>query len=425
MPSDFFPLNNFPFSFLRWPMAPVEALYTVLQEEIQAFEKHIKCCQQAFDTHTLYNVLLLLLCEDDGVVGIHSLEQLEKLVESKECNRQDIVRIAISGDKSDIASYISWFVSYVSYLSSLKEEFDAKVVFPLCENLYVNDDSLDGWPLGFMKGCRPHATVSIARTARQLFALRRKWALLLRKDSICEQAFHPQSLLDLQGFAYIHPFVKILRLVPDLFHKSLVAAELTKQWVKYHASRHSSHPEHSHPVLIRRCGDITVMKGNLAHPWHGVSLCQSELPRNHNDCMKTSRPSTANNNKNNRDMYQTAIIQERNQLQEIYGELLSLFWREERSWTLEAEIQEVNQRISDLHLQQEAKKSELKALEQQLKKGNWNVSRAQHQRNLCALNALQRQLRLEKYHKNILQRDWLLELEVRPILIRPIYTVRV
>lgn len=406
-------------------MAPVEALYTILQEEIQTFEKHIKCCQQAFDIHTLYNVLLLLLCEDDGVVEIHSLEQLQKLVECKECNGQDIVRITISGNKSDIASYISWFVSYVSYLSSLKEEFDAKVVFPLCENLYVNDDSLDGWPLGFMKGCRPQATVSIARTARQLFALRRKWALLLRKDSICEQAFHPQSLLDLQGFASIHPFVKILRLVPDLFHKSLVAAELTKQWVKYHASRHSSHPEHSHPILIRRCGDIRVMKGNLSHPWHGVSLCQSELPQNHHDCMKTSRPSKANNNKNNRDMFQTAIIQERNQLQEIYGELLSLLWREERSWTLEAEIQEVNQRISDLHLQQEAKKNELKALEQQLKKGNWNVSKAQHRRNLCELNVLQRQLRLEKYRKNILQRDWLLELEVRPILIRPIYTVRV
>ncbi|XP_034289577.1 uncharacterized protein LOC117675237 isoform X1 [Pantherophis guttatus] len=405
-------------------MAPVEALYTILQDEIQAFEKHIRSCQQAFDIHTLYNVLLLLLHEDDGVVEIHSLQQLEKLVESKDCNREDIVRITISEDKSDIASYISWFVSYVSYLSTLKEEFDAKVVFPLCENLYVNDDSLDGLPLGFLKGCRPHATVSIARTARQLFALRRKWALLLKKDSICEQAFHPQSCLDLQGFAYIHPFVKILRLVPDLFHKSLAAAELTKQWVKYHASRHSSHPEHSHPVLIRRCDDIRVMKGSLAHPWHGASLCQSELSLNHHDCMKTSQPSKADNNKNNMDMYKTTIIQERNQLQETYGELLSLLWREERSWTLEGEIQEVNQRISDLYLQQEAKESELEALEQQLKKGNWNVSRAQRQRNLCELNTLQRQLRLEKYRKNILQGDWLLELEVRPILIRPIYTLQ-
>ncbi|XP_013912295.1 PREDICTED: uncharacterized protein LOC106541392 isoform X2 [Thamnophis sirtalis] len=362
-------------------MAPVEALYTILQDEIQAFEKHIRSCQKAFDIHTLYNVLLLLLQEDDGVVEIHSLQQLEKLVESKECNREDIVRITISENKSDIASYISWFVSYVSYLSSLKEEFDAKVVFPLCENLYVNDDSLDGLPLGFMKGCRPHATVSIARTARQLFALRRKWALLLKKDSICEQTFHPQSRLDLQGFAYTRPFVKILRLVPDLFHKSLAAAELTKQWVKYHASRHSSHPEHSHAVLIQRCDDIRVMKGSLAHPWHDASLCQSELPLNHHDCMKTSRPSKADNNKNNMDMYKTTIIQERNQLQETYGELMSLLWREERSWTLEGEIHEVNQRISVLHLQQEAKESEL---EQQLKEGNWNMSRAQHQRNLFA-----------------------------------------
>ncbi|XP_070592726.1 uncharacterized protein [Erythrolamprus reginae] len=327
-------------------MAPVEALYNILQEEIQAFEKHIRSCQQAFDIHTLYNVLLLLLQEGDGVVvEIHSLEQLEKLVESKECNREDVVRITVSEDKSDIASYISWFVSYVSYLGSLKEEFDAKVVFPLCENLYVNDDSLDGLPLRFMKGLRPHPTVSIAHTARQLFALRRKWALLMKKDSICEQTFHPQSRLDLQGFTYIHPFVKILRLVPDLFHKSLAAAELTKQWVKYHASRHSSHSEHSHPVLIRRCDDIRLMKGSLTHPWHETSLSQSGLPLNHHDCRKTSPPF---NNKNNMDVYKATIIQERHQLQETYGELLSLLWREERSWILEGEIQELQERCQKL-----------------------------------------------------------------------------
>ncbi|XP_025029077.1 uncharacterized protein LOC112541906 isoform X2 [Python bivittatus] len=406
------------------PMAPVEALYTILQDEIQSFEKHIRCCQQAFDIHTLYNVLLLLLHEDDGVVEIHSLEQLEKLVKSKKCNRQDIVRITVSGDKSDIANYISWFVSYVSYLGSLKEEFDAKVVFPLCENLYVNDDSLDRLLSGFMKGRRPHATVSIAHTARQLFALRRKWALLLKKGLICEQAFHTQSLLDLQGFAYIQPFVKIMRLVPDLFHKSLAAAELATQWVKYHASRHSSHQEHSHPILIRRCNGTRVMEGSLDHHWYGASFCQSELPLNHHDYMKTWLPPKANNNNDNRDMYKTTIIQKRNQLQETYGELLSLLWREERSWTLEGEIQEVNQRISDLHVQQEAKENELEALEQQLKKGNWNVSSAQYQRDLCELNALRRQLRLEEYRKSILQGDWLLELEVRPVLIRPIYTLQ-
>ncbi|KAM6461217.1 uncharacterized protein PHA67_009374 isoform 2-T2 [Liasis olivaceus] len=334
--------------FWRWlPMAPVEALYTILQDEIQSFEKHIRCCQQAFDIHTLYNVLLLLLHEDDGVVEIHSLEQLEKLVKSKECNRQDIVRITISGDKSDIANYISWFVSYVSYLGSLKEEFDAKIVFPLCENLYVNDDSLDRLLSGFMKGRRPHATVSIAHTARQLFALRRKWALLLKKGLICEQAFHTQSLLDLQGFAYIQPFVKIMRLVPDLFHKSLAAAELATQWVKYHASRHSSHQEHSHPILIRRCNGTRVMKGSLDHHWYRASLCQSELPLNHHDYMKTWLPPKANNN-DNRDMCKTTIIQKRNQLQETYGELLSLLWQEERSWTLEGEIQELQERCQKL-----------------------------------------------------------------------------
>ena len=98
--------------------------------------------------------------------------------------------------------------------------------------------------------------------------------------------------------------------------------------------------------------------------------------------------------------------------------------REQRSRTLEAEIQEVNLRISNLQLQQETKKQELEALKQQLEADNWSVPIRQCQTLLSEVDALGKQLKLEQYHKSILLGDWLLELEIRPILVQPIHRVR-
>ncbi|XP_061468984.1 uncharacterized protein LOC133378212 [Rhineura floridana] len=402
----------------------MDALYTALRDQIQSFEEHIRSCQQAFDIDTLYNVLLLLLPEDGVASDIQSLEQLEMLVESSEWDGQDIVKITVGCNKCDITGYISWFVSYVRYLGSLKEAFDTKVVFPLCENLYVNDDLLDALTFECREGHGLHTTVSVARTAKLLFALRRKWALLLKRGTINEQAFSTQSWLDVQGFPNAHPFGKVLRLVPDLFYKSLATAELARQWVECHANRHSSHPVYSDLGSTKRYKEKGLAMGSLEHHWYSVPL---GLPKTQYDYKKVwPQPKTTTTSRctNNGGTCMRTASQESNKLHETHGELMSLLWREERSWTLESEIQEVKQRISSLQLQQVAKEREMEALEHQLEKDNWNPSSMQRQTLLCELDALGRQLRLEEYRKSILQGDWLLELEVRPVLMRPINTLQ-
>nr|XP_008110016.1 PREDICTED: uncharacterized protein LOC103279001 [Anolis carolinensis] len=399
----------------------METLYRSLQDEIKSFEEHIRSCQKAFDIHTLFNVLQLLVPESGLLGGIQSLEQLEKLAKSKEWDGPDIVRVTTGQEKSDIPGYISWMVSYVRYLSSLKEKFDTKVVFPLCENLYVNDDFLDALPLGYGEGHSPHTTPSVAHTAKQLFALRRKWALLLKRDRIDEQNFSAQSLPDLQGFDNIHPFAKIMRLVPDLFHKGLAATALAKQWVEHHASVYGSQSRHSNPGTARTCNGTGASV--LEHQQYGRTNCQSRLSKIQSNCMELG-PTFKENSSNSSSTCLKTTSQERTKLHELHEELMFLLWQEKRSDILETELHEVNQRISNMRLQKEAKERELEALNTQLETHNWRVPNTQHQAAFYELEALKRQLRLEQYRKSILQGDWQLELAVRPVLIRPIQTLQ-
>lgn len=402
----------------------MEALYTALQDEIQAFKVCIRSCQQAFDIHTLYNVLQLLLPVNGDLEHIQSLEQLEKLAESKEWDGQDIVRVTFGQKKCEIPNYISWFVSYVRYLGSLKETFDTKVVFPLCENLYVNDGPLGTLLFRGRERHSPHVTASVAHLAKQLFAIRRKWALLLKGGTMDEHAFSPQSLLDLQGFANLHPFVKIMRLIPDLFHKSLATAELARQWVQLHASRH--HAQQVQAVATRRCKDMELATGSLEHLWYSKAHFQPRLPEGQHGHLRVSPQfkNSSSSSSNEEELCMRTGSQEKNKLSEIHGELMSLLWREERCWTLEVEIQEINQRVYKLQLQCKDKERELEAIQHSLENDNWNMPVTHPHTVVQELHALERKLRLEEYHKNILQGDWLLELEVRPTLLRQINTVR-
>ncbi|KAJ7346030.1 hypothetical protein JRQ81_001980 [Phrynocephalus forsythii] len=396
---------------LRLSVTSMEALYTSLQNEIQSFEEHIRHCHQAFDIHTFVNVLQLSFPEDGGIEDIQSVEQLQKLVESRKRGGQVIVTTAHA--RCNIALYIAWFVSYIKYLSSLKDMFDDKVVFPLCENLYVNDDVR-----GRREGPGYHTTKSIAHTAKQLFAVRRKWAWLLKREVIDEKAFSPQSLISLRGFTNIQPFVKVIRLVPDLFHKSLATAALARRWVELHAEQHNVQPTH---LDASSAGKSKCMGPASLKQGYNVPTCAHELSKSQPDLVEIQAKDRSS------DDGSTCIRttnQERNKLREIHEELMPLLWREQRSWTLEAEIQEVNLRISNLQLQQEAMKQELEALSQQLEADNWSVPVRECQALRSKVDALGKQLKLEQYHKSILLGDWLLELEIRPILLQPIHRLQ-
>ncbi|XP_063256747.1 uncharacterized protein LOC134552210 [Prinia subflava] len=101
----------------------------------------------------------------------------------------------------------------------------------------------------------------------------------------------------------------------------------------------------------------------------------------------------------------------RAQLQESQEELLALLARRERAVTLGAQACHVSQRIRLLRLQQQGQGP-----------GLAHPGRAQgtgaHRREAALAKEQQKSLELEEYHHSILEAEWLLELEVRPILMR-------
>ncbi|XP_050825632.1 uncharacterized protein LOC127059037 [Gopherus flavomarginatus] len=418
----------------------METLYSALQDEICAFEAHVQSCQKDFDLHTLYNVLLLLL-PGSPTWEVKSLEQLEKLVEGRAWPGQDTVKITGSAESCDVPGYVAWLGSYLGYLNTLKETFDAKVVFPLCEHLYVHEELDAGAerrsPVGSHNGSgaghsgekRPHTVTSITDIAKKLFAVRRKWALLLNRGVIDDRVFSPQSLCTLRGFANTGPIVKVLRLVPDIFHKSLAMAALASQWLSLHGSRYSIFQLLSEPGQEkgeRRTG----LAAGTSEPWrNGVAI---SLPESASGCSSFSggrvppRPRRSSSSCSSHDGggWLGSVSATQTKLRESREELMALLWRVERAGVLETQLHELTQSISRLQLEQQDTRRKLDVFQQRLEQADWDVPdsipllRSQCQATLRELEDQGRHMELEKYRKSILQSDWLLELELRPGLIR-------
>lgn len=333
------------------PSAPTEALYSALEGEIDVFVRHVQQCRHSFDLRVLHKVLLLVLPHSPSG-RLDSWEDLERL--SKH----------LPGSPSpDVRGYVGWLGSYLQHLRATKERFDTRVVFPLCEHLYVHEE--------------PLSPASIPHLAALLFAHRRNWALLLRGGMLHERVFSPRSLRDLRGFANAGPVAKVLRLLPDIFHRSLATAELAQQWVRLHRSRYS----HCSPP--------------------GSAQPSSKAPRPPDSPISMKLWGAG-----------SSAGALRAQLRESWEELLVLLPRAERAAALHTQIRSVTQRIRALRLQLQC---------QGIEPGY--VGRGGHAPPAALMEELQKHLELEEYHRGILEADWLLELEVRPVLVRRIDAV--
>ncbi|XP_021254271.1 uncharacterized protein LOC110399605 [Numida meleagris] len=334
------------------PSAPMEALYSALEGEIDAFVGCVQQCQHGFNLRTLYNVLLLVLPHSPSG-RLESWEDLEQL--SKHLP---------GSPRPDVCSYVGWLGSYLQHLRAMKERFDTRVVFPLCEHLYVHEELL------------PPA--SIPCLAALLFTRRRNWALLLRGGMLHERVFSPRSLRDLRSFANAGPMAKVLRLLPDIFHQSLATAELARQWVQLHRSRYSLCPP------------------------PGSVQPSSKAPRPPGSPIPVQLLGAGSS---------AGVLRAR--LQESREELLALLPRAERAAALHAQICSVTRRIRALRLQLQCQGTEPR-----------DAGRGGHPPPAAPKKELQKHLELEEYHRGILEADWLLELEVRPVLIHRINAVQ-
>ncbi|XP_063284646.1 uncharacterized protein LOC134570641 isoform X1 [Pelobates fuscus] len=333
----------------------MDRLYESLREELRLFEDQVHKCRVNFDLPTLQRVLGLL--SEVHKTQLDSWKNIENFV--KDGN--------ISGDQEgQFRDYLSWLLSYVDYLRSMKNSFDDHVVFPLCDNLYVNDEG-DALPANGLQF--PLAPTNIAATTRQLFHHRRTWALLLSaRNHEQSQQIHGPSHSTL-----------LMHCIQDIFEESLVTAKLANQWIFLHE---------------------TYYKDNM-HTQQAPQVCLSSEFQN-------GLPKERKNWSESRDIPE-GDPEIQSQVKDMREYMMFLLWRAGRAEALELQVKDVNQKVQVL----QGNVNDM----QQLLPEEGPESREK-------VEKLKRQLDLERFHQQILNSDWQLELEARPSLIRQIDTVR-
>ncbi|XP_029568371.1 uncharacterized protein LOC115161536 [Salmo trutta] len=323
---------------------------------------------------------------------INTLEQLRVLLSKV----QEEPAVAVSGySGSDIKRCITWLLSFVEYLGAMKETFDEKVVVPLCENLYVieEDESTaasSDQTISFTSEPQSPAPTSVTKVANELLVLRRRWALMLVPGPIKAENF---SLLTYTDGAdrFTERFAKVQWLVPDILYKSSRAAELAYQWVNLHQCGHRG----------RRVGAS------------GLEVTETAPKRSTGQRWEAS------------DDHILVAVERRGEgmageaqarLMESRMELMALAGKEHRVLSLEVRLEKATYRIQDLQakLRQERLLVESTAPQEASDVGE----RKTEELVLNPSLELERRLRIERYHRKILLGDLLMELKIRPVLIR-------
>ncbi|XP_066544334.1 uncharacterized protein LOC136711778 [Amia ocellicauda] len=387
-------------------------LYSCLQTEIASFESHVQQCKDVFDLDTLQNVLLELTQDYQG--EIQSLDMLRQLAEAPHITDHVTVNISINNESSDFHDYISWLFSFMDHLCSMKETFDDKVVIPLCENLYVNEEeeTIDGssdlssslsWTKPVTNEQRVSSHDSITEVANELFILRRRWALLLTSGLIRSENFSPQSAPKAAREAL--PFARVLWLVPDIFYKSLLAAKLASRWVDLHQRRYSHRqwPIHSFSEAAVRTSSKNLDSEETEHLNIPPGLLRIE----------------------SRESQGERVGEIREKLRDGRMELMALGWRDERAKALKQRVLEVSSRVQNLQMLLEEKRKEMDRLKDQVAGEARDMNEAEELNQMLEESQnLERHLKLEEYHQKILQGDLMLELEIRPAIIRQINMIQ-
>ncbi|XP_018091166.1 uncharacterized protein LOC108701274 [Xenopus laevis] len=338
----------------------MERLYASLREELRAFEEQVHKCRVNFDLQTLQRALTLLL-ESHGT-ELDSWKHVEEVVQAN----------ALSGEQwQQLWGYLKWLLSYVNYLRAMKDAFDDHVVFPLCDNLYVNDEGDSSSVPDQEVAISP---ANITTTARQLFHHRRSWALLLNAGRT-GQAQH------IRGASHS----SILHQIPNIFEESLVTANVAHQWILLHEAQGKT------PQASQRARRI----------FQTATTLRQEL-------WEASDPSL----KGDPDAEK--------QMKAMREQMMFLMWRSGRADTLECQVKDVRQKVRNL-------RQEIDEVQQLMRKEGQGTNETQTStspENQRRLEKLNRQLNLKQFQQGILNSDWQLELEVRPCLLRQIDTVQ-
>ncbi|KAM9305657.1 uncharacterized protein PAF06_014245 [Gastrophryne carolinensis] len=335
----------------------MDKLYTSLRQELHVFEEQVQKCRVKFDLQILQRALALL--SEEKKFEVDKWKHIEEYVQST----------SSTGEQgTQLRKYFSWLLSYVGYLRTMKDAFDDHVVFPLCDNLYVNDE-VDAPAAPILL-----SPANISGTARQLFHHRRNWALLLNTGSQGQN----------QHYNGTSRTLVLLHCIPDIFEESLVTANLAHNWILLHETLSKT------PLTV-------------SQPQGSEYLNASKNNEHIFDSFK-----------------QSADKETQSHLKDTREHMMFLLWRAGRAEVLEKQMRDAKQKVRTL--QQDI--DDLKQLIQKNEQGTSDIQADLSKDNHRRLEKLQRQLDLEEFHQRIVSCDWQLEMEVRPSLVRQLNSVK-
>ncbi|CAB1329068.1 unnamed protein product [Coregonus sp. 'balchen'] len=323
---------------------------------------------------------------------INTLEQLRVLL-SKVPEEPAVAVGGYSG--SDIKRFIAWLLSFLEHLAAIKETFDEKVVVPLCENLYVIDEdestaASSDRTVPLTSDPQSPPPTSVTKVANELLVLRRRWALMFVPGPIKAENFSLLTNADgaeLFAERFTKRFAKVQWLVPDILYKSSRAAQLAYQWVDLHQRGHRG----------RRVGDGGL---EVIHIAPKRSTGQRREASDEHILVVVERKRAA----------QARLMESR-------MELMALAGKEHRVLALEVRLQKATYRIQDLQAKLRQERLMVESATQQ-EASDVGEKRKAVELVLNPSLELERRLRMERYHRRILLGDMMMELEIRPVLIR-------
>ncbi|XP_062598336.1 synaptonemal complex protein 1-like [Saccostrea cucullata] len=430
--------------------------------QITAFEKLLRHAISRFSKERLFSMLQVAAEEQKAanpsqprgaktsgeakkpstapILKIKSMEQLRQSM--KPLIKREQKNNILTEKEKQALKYLETFENDYKYLGNLKRHYDDNIHSVLLKDYFDPADrprrsALRDRPESneskripppktqkskiLKRG--PQPTEEEARTAdlQKLFTvvtrleeLDRKWAGLLRDRELNLDDFDPDSSHELMTFTNYSSFEPVLRLVPDVFVKCYNAVDMAKEWLNLAKS-----------VYAERLPLKTKIKENVPKSRENT-LSPNEKPQTPGSQNAEERMRAANDyahqakeiKQNIREIGE-AIQQNKVKLENLNMEMQALESRECRIDKLTNNFEQVDSNL--LHAQKEyntllyERQQTIENLNH-VRRGSEEHTELSHRAHEFSAEITKRQsaLKILEYKKNVVQEDYLLELELRP-----------
>ena len=399
-----------------------------------------------------------------SILKIKSMDQLRQSM--KPLIKREEKNVKLSEKEKQALRYLETFENDYKYLGNLKRHFDDNIHSVLLKDYFDPADrprrsalkertegndratlsSRNVKGKNAKKG--PQPTEEEIRTAemQKLFAvvtqmeeLERKWAGLLKDRELNPDDFDPDSSHELMTFSNYSVFEPLLRLAPDAFVKCYNAVDMAKEWLtlaksiygdrlplkskvreQKPKSRENTLPKSRESSIMSKSRESTLSPKESPQPKSPEDQKPKTSP-DPDESMKVANEyaQQAKEIKQNIRDIGEAIQENEIKLENLNEEMQALESREGRIDELTNNFEQVDSKL--LHAQKEYN-TFLYERQQTMENMN-NVRRGSQEHNelmnranqfSAELTKRQSALKVLEYKKNVVQEDYLLELELRP-----------